>query len=270
MSGGRGRKMREVWRARRVTGCGRRRHRRRRSLGNRGRLLRVGCGRRRCGLRGLLGRRGRGTAAAGCRCQLGKIRWGRTMPGHWRSLLCRRHMRGLRVGCCSIRCRSGCCRPYGSCSGRSYLRWPDADRCLLQGLWSNRKCCRRHRGGSGHHPHRHHCRRAAIYELLACHLRRRVGRALRGHNLRDVGDLGCADIGDVDVLDVSRVAGIARPIDFTRCKWEPADRRSDVGRCRCHYAGCGDKGDKRRRIDRLRDEIAGHPAPAVVDPAQRP
>ena len=161
-SGGCGREMREVWRARRVTGSGHRRHRMRRLLGSRGWLMSIGSGRRQCGLRGLLGWRGRRSAAAGCGRQMEEIRWGRTVLGQCCCLLRRRQMRGLRSGCCGIRYRGRCCRPCGSCSGRSYLRRPDADRCLLQGLRPNGKRRRRHRGGSGHHPRRHYCSRAAI------------------------------------------------------------------------------------------------------------
>src|SRR5207253_465540 len=56
-----------------------------------------------------------------------------------------------------------------------------------------------------------------------------------------------------------------RPIHLARCKRKPADRRPGFDGHRRPNAGILDKGDERRRIDGLRNEIARDPPPALVD-----
>lgn len=97
--------------------------------------------------------------------------------------------------------------------------------------------CRCHSAGIGKYPGRHDGCRAAVGELLVRHLWRRVVGSPRRRDCLYFGDIGHADIGDIDVADINRIAGIVRPI----------------------------QGDKRRRIDGLRNKIARHPAPALVD-----
>jgi hypothetical protein len=145
------------------------------------------------------------------------------------------------------------------------LRRAEADRRSLQHLRGNRKRGRCHSAGICKYPGRHDGRRAAVGELLVHHLGRWVVRSPRRHDCLYFGDIGRADIGDVDIADISRVTGIVRPIHLARGKREPADRRPGFDGCRRANAGILYKGDKRRRIDGLRSEIARHPAPALVD-----
>jgi len=182
------------------------------------------------------------------------------MPGRRQHRLRRRSMHRLhrRYG------RGGCWRGR-SCRGRRQLRRAEADRRSLQRLRGNRKRCRCHSAGIGKYPGRHDGCRAAVGELLVRHLWRRVVRSPRRRDCLYFGDIGHADIGDIDVADINRIAGIVRPIHLARRKREPADRRPGFERCRRANAGILDKGDKRRRIDGLRNKIARHPAPALVD-----
>ena len=168
------------------------------------------------------------------------------MPGRRQHRLRRRSMHRLhrRYG------RGGCWRGR-SCRGRRQLRRAEADRRSLQRLRGNRKRCRCHSAGIGKYPGRHDGCRAAVGELLVRHLWRRVVRSPRRRDCLYFGDIGHADIGDIDVADINRIAGIVRPIHLARRKREPADRRPGFERCRRANAGILDKGDKRRRIDGL-------------------
>jgi len=281
--------MREIRRARRMTRrrCrrgridGRRRcrgRRRRRTSSPGGRLHTKRCRRR--FPRGL-----RHRVDARCRSELREI-WpgGRTRRG-WPcgfglsgGRRRRRYPRCRTAGSVRHRMRGGgrcSCRSRSS-SGRRRRGRPRQNRrgygdgSVTKDLRRNRNRSRCHRLGLDKGPRRHHGRRGSVCELLTDDLRRRVaGGRPRSDNRVDLGD---ADVGDVDVAYVGRVAGIGGPIDLARRQRKPADRRSCIYRDRHGHRDRRrrNKGDECGCIDRHRDELAGHPAPAVVDTSPAP
>ena len=152
---------------------------------------------------------------------------------------------------------------------RGQLRRAHADRRLPRGLLDDLlrdlPCRRSDRRGIRKDARRYDCRRAAVCEILARDLRRRIGGAAAAGRAGHLIDRRDVDIGDVDVADIARVARVAWPIDFARRQRKPADRRPDTGRVPVAHTGLADKGDKRRRIDRHRHKLAGDPGPLVFD-----
>ena len=182
---------------------------------------------------------------------------------------CRRR-RSLGCAACS---RASCSRRCRRClrSRRDWgqLRRAEADRRLLHRLLYDRArhllCRWRDRGGIGEDSRRHHGHRITVREALIPDLRRWVGRAAACCGVGDRVDHRAADIGDVDVAEIIPVTAVARPIDLAGAEREPADRRPDIGNVPVTDAGIANKGDQRRRIDRLRHEFAGDPRPLVLD-----
>ena len=157
--------------------------------------------------------------------------------------------------------RSRMLRPLCCCGGRPRrrldLRRMEHHRRLLQRRGRHMHRRRRNRIGVGEDPLRNNSSKPPIGEIRVRDLRRR--RPVRlDYNIIDI-----LDVGNVDVANVVHVVGITRPIGFAGGERKPADSRSAT----CGKANSrdgADKGDKGRRIDRLRHVAAGDPAPSVV------